>query len=74
MVNLKSGGTDYRPKGDPLDVNVRDFKDKELGKVVPHGIYDPTTNAGWVSVGITHTPPSSLCSRSGPRATPACVS
>jgi hypothetical protein len=42
------------PKGDPLDVNVHDFKDKELGKVVPHGIYDPTTNAGWVSVGITH--------------------
>src|SRR5205085_11190907 len=52
--NFKNGGTDYRPKGDPLDVNVHDFKDKELGKVVPHGIYDPTTNVGWVSVGITH--------------------
>jgi hypothetical protein len=52
--NFKNGGTDYRPKGNPLDVNVHDFKDKELGKVVPHGIYDPTTNAGWVSVGITH--------------------
>ena len=52
--NFKNGGTDYRPKGCPLDVNVHDFKDKELGKVVPHGIYDPTTNVGWVSVGITH--------------------
>jgi hypothetical protein len=52
--NFKNGGTDYRPKGDPLDVNVHDFKEKEPGKVVPHGIYDPTTNAGWVSVGITH--------------------
>jgi hypothetical protein len=52
--NFKNGGTDYRPKGDPLNVNVHDFQDKELGKVVPHGIYDPTTNAGWVSVGITH--------------------
>jgi len=52
--NFKNGGMDYRPKGDPLDVNVHDFKDKELGKVVPHGVYDPTTNAGWVSVGITH--------------------
>src|SRR5450631_730860 len=52
--NFKNGGSDYRPKGDPLDVNVHDFKDKELGKVVPHGIYDPTTNVGWVSVGITH--------------------
>ena len=52
--NFKNGGMDYRPKGDPLDVNVHDFKDKELGKVVPHGVYDPTANAGWVSVGITH--------------------
>jgi hypothetical protein len=52
--NFKNGGVDYRSKGAPLDVNVHDFKDKELGKVVPHGVYDPTTNAGWVSVGITH--------------------
>src|SRR5580704_14917010 len=52
--NFKNGGTDYRSKGCPLDVNVHDFIDKELGKVVPHGIYDPTTNVGWVSVGITH--------------------
>src|SRR6202521_3138704 len=52
--NFKNSGTDYRPKGDPLDVNVHDFKDKELGKVVPHGVYAPPTNAGWVSVGITH--------------------
>ena len=35
-------------------MNVHDFKDKELGKVVPYGIYDPTANVGWVSVGITH--------------------
>ena len=52
--NFKNGGSDWRPKGDPIGVNVHDFKDKELGKVVPHGIYDPTANAGWVSVGITH--------------------
>jgi hypothetical protein len=38
---------------DPTE-NVRNFKDNELGKVVPHGVYDPTTNAGWVSVGIMH--------------------
>ncbi len=52
--NFKNGGSDYRPKGDPEDVNVHDFKDKELGKVVPHGVYDPTANAGWVSLGINH--------------------
>ena len=51
--NFKNGGTDYRPKGDPRRVNVHDFEDKELGKVVPYGVYDVTANAGFVSVGIT---------------------
>jgi hypothetical protein len=51
--NFKNGGTDYRPKGDPRRVNVHDFEDKRLGKVVPYGIYDVTANAGFVSVGIT---------------------
>jgi Rhodopirellula transposase DDE domain len=51
--NFKNGGTDYRPKGDPRRVNVHDFQDKQLGKVVPYGVYDVTANAGFVSVGIT---------------------
>jgi len=51
--NFKNGGTDYRPKGDPRRVNVHDFEDKELGKVVPYGVYDVTANAGFVSIGIT---------------------
>jgi len=51
--NFKNGGTDYRPKGDPQRVNVHDFEDKKLGKVVPYGIYDVTANTGFVSVGIT---------------------
>ena len=45
---------DWRPKGDPLRVNVHDFPDKELGKVAPYGVYDIAANAGWVSLGITH--------------------
>jgi len=49
----KNGGADYRPKGDPIDVNVHDFVDKELGKVAPYGVYDPAANEAWVSVGIT---------------------
>jgi hypothetical protein len=52
--NFRNSGSDYRPKGCPIDVNMHDFKDKEKGKIVPHGIYDPTANAGWVSIGITH--------------------
>jgi hypothetical protein len=51
--NFKNGGTDYRPKGDPQRVNVHDFEDKRLGKVVPYGVYDVTANSGFVSVGIT---------------------
>ena len=51
--NFKNGGTDYRPKGDPQRVNVHDFEDKTLGKVVPYGVYDVSANAGFVSVGIT---------------------
>ena len=50
--NYKNSGTDYRPKGDPQRVKVHDFEDKELGKVVPYGVYDVGANAGWVSVGI----------------------
>jgi hypothetical protein len=51
--NFKNGGSDYRPKGDPLRVNVHDFEDKDLGKVVPYGVYDVTANTGFVSVGVT---------------------
>jgi hypothetical protein len=48
--NFKNGGSDYRPKGDPRRVKVHDFEDKQLGKVVPYGVYDVTANAGFVSV------------------------
>jgi Rhodopirellula transposase DDE domain len=51
--NFKNGGTDYRPKGDPQRVNVHDFENKKLGKVVPYGVYDVTANTGFISVGIT---------------------
>jgi Rhodopirellula transposase DDE domain len=51
--NFKNGGTDYRPTGNPARVNVHDFEDKKLGKVVPYGVYDVTANAGFVSVGVT---------------------
>lgn len=51
--NFKNGGSDYRPKGQPRRVNVHDFEDKKLGKVVPYGVYDVTANAGFVSLGIT---------------------
>ena len=51
--NYRNGGSDYRPRGDPIRVKVHDFEDKALGKVVPYGIYDIGANAGWISLGIT---------------------
>ena len=44
------GRTDYRPKGDPKRVKVHDLQDKELGKVVPFGVYDIAVGNGWVCV------------------------
>jgi len=51
--NFRNGGSDYRPKGEPVRVNVHDFEDKTLGKAVPYGVYDIAANAGFVSLGIT---------------------
>jgi hypothetical protein len=55
--NFKNGGSDDRPKGEPCRVNVHDFEDKTLGKVVPYGIYDVAANAGFVSRRAESTPP-----------------
>jgi hypothetical protein len=52
--NYRNAGREWRPKGDPRQVKVHDFEDKQLRKVAPYGVYDVTANAGWVSVGITH--------------------
>jgi transposase len=52
--NFKNNGKDYRPKGDPEEVNVYDFIDKELGRVTPYGVYDTAGNEGYVGIGISH--------------------
>jgi transposase len=52
--NFKNGGREWRPKGEPEEVLVHDFMDKELGKAIPYGVYDVSGNEGWVSVGIDH--------------------
>ena len=50
----KKAGRTWRPKGQPEQVNVHDFIDKELGKVTPYGVYDMAANSGWVNVGTDH--------------------
>jgi Rhodopirellula transposase DDE domain len=52
--DFKNGGREWRPEGEPEEVRVHDFQDKELGKAIPYGVYDVTNNQGWVSVGIDH--------------------
>ncbi len=51
---FKNGGREWQPKGEPQQVRVHDFLDKELGKAIPYGVYDLSANQGWVSVGIDH--------------------
>ena len=51
---FKNGGREWRPGGQPEQVNVYDFIDKQLGKVTPYGVYDLAANTGWVAVGTDH--------------------
>ena len=52
--DFKNGGREWRPKGEPELVRVHDFKDKQLGKAIPYGVYDIATDQGWVNVGVDH--------------------
>src|SRR5215472_8663426 len=52
--DFKNGGREWQPAGRPEEVRVHDFQDKALGKAIPYGVYDITSNEGWVSVGIDH--------------------
>jgi DNA-binding phage protein len=51
---FKNGGQEWQPKGQPEEVNVHDFMDKELGKAIPYGVYDSGRNSAWVVVGQDH--------------------
>jgi DNA-binding phage protein len=50
----RNGGQEWHLQGQPEEVNVHDFPDKVLGKIIPYGVYDEATNTGWVSVGVDH--------------------
>ncbi len=49
---FKNGGREWLPKGEPVEVRTKDFKDRQLGKVNPYGVYDLKLDEGYVSVGI----------------------
>lgn len=48
------GGREYHPQGQPERVQTHDFPDKELGKIGPSGVDEPTHKQGGGSVGIAH--------------------
>lgn len=52
--NYKNHGQEWQPQEMPVAVNTHDFMDKQMGKVIPYGVYDITENQGWVTVGIDH--------------------
>jgi hypothetical protein len=52
--NFKTPGREGQPQGSPEKVNVHDFADPQLGKVIPYGVYDLAATAGWGKVGIDH--------------------
>jgi hypothetical protein len=51
---FRIAGREWQPSGEPVEVRIHDFIDKDLGKAIPYGVYDVTEDQGWVSVGIDH--------------------
>jgi Rhodopirellula transposase DDE domain len=52
--NFKNAGKTWRPKGQPIEVNVYDFPHLGVGPAIPYGAYDQQRNEGFVNVGISH--------------------
>ena len=52
--NFKNGGKIWRPKGQPLEVNVYDYPHLGEGTAIPYGAYDVGRNHGFVNVGMSH--------------------
>ncbi len=52
--NFRNGGKTWRPKGQPMEVNVYDFPHLGIGPAIPYGAYDQQRNEGFVNVGTSH--------------------
>jgi hypothetical protein len=50
----KNAGQEWLASGEPVQVKVHDFIDKELGRANPYGVYDMAADEAWVSVGTDH--------------------
>ncbi|WP_433347581.1 ISAzo13 family transposase [Microtetraspora malaysiensis] len=56
LGRLPSPGREWRPKGDPIEVEDHSFffTGPDVEQAIPYGIYDISANTGWVNVGIDH--------------------
>jgi hypothetical protein len=52
--NFKNHGQTWRPKGEPLEVNIYDYPHLGEGPAIPYGAYDVRRNEGFVKVGMSH--------------------
>jgi len=52
--NFRNGGKTWRPKSQPMEVNVYDFPHLGIGPAIPYGAYDQQRNEGFVNVGTSH--------------------
>lgn len=50
-------GREWRPEGEPEEVQIYDFIGLGEGKAIPYGVYDLQHNEGWVNVGTDHDTP-----------------
>ena len=51
---FKNAGRQWRPKGQPVPVNVYDFPSLGVGTATLYGAFDERTNQGMVNVGMSH--------------------
>ena len=51
---FRNAGQTWRPRGEPVRVNVHDFPQLGRGKAVPYGAYDIARNRAVVNVGISY--------------------
>jgi len=56
LGRLPNPGREWRPRGEPIEVEDHSFFAAGAGvaQAIPYGIYDLTTDAGWVNIGVDH--------------------
>src|SRR3954464_11588003 len=56
LGQLPAAGREWRPRGEPVRVEDHSFfsMGPEMPLAIPYGVYDLTSDAGWVNVGVDH--------------------